>query len=523
MKELLPDNWVNVPLGNIARYINGRAFKPHEWEKNGYPIIRIQNLTKSTQVVNYSSKQHEEKYFVKNGDVLMAWSATLDVFEWKGGPAWLNQHIFNVKEFKNVVVKKYLFYSLKQAIADFYQKTHGTGMVHVTKPVFEAHEIPLPPFNEQKRIVDRLDQIIPRIDELKTRLDNVPTIIKRFRQSVLTAAVTGRLTEKWREDHPDVEGVEATVQSIYYRRLAESKTDQQKNKVEKLFAEVETQDNALLPETWKYAFLNKICESFQYGTSSKSSKQGDIPVLRMGNLQNGAIDWSDLVYSSNKEEIKKYRLEKNTVLFNRTNSPELVGKTAIYLGERAAIFAGYLIRINNMDILDSHYLNYSLNTDYAKAFCNREKTDGVNQSNINAQKLGRFEIPLPPLEEQKEIVRQVEWLFALADKLEAHYQNARARVDKLTRSVLAKAFRGELAPRDPNDEPAEKLLERILAEKEKMAAAGKKNPKKSNAEKSQDNLKTKTKQNASLTLMGATGQATACQCKTGLHKNHGQA
>ena len=127
------------------------------------------------------------------------------------------------------------------------------------------------------------------------------------------------------------------------------------------------------------------------------------------------------------------------------------------------------------------YLNYALNTSYAKVFCNQVKTDGVNQSNINAQKLGNFEIPLPPLEEQEEIVRQVDKLFALADKLESHYQKAKARVDKLSQSVLAKAFRGELviteaelAEKEGRDfENAEKLLERILQEKAKLAGSKK--------------------------------------------------
>jgi len=115
---------------------------------------------------------------------------------------------------------------------------------------------------------------------------------------------------------------------------------------------------------------------------------------------------------------------------------------------------------------------------YAKTYYNRVKSNAVNQSTINAQKLDKFEMPLPPLEEQKEIVRQVDKLFALVDKLEAHYQNAKAKVDKLSQSVLAKTFRGELVPQDPNDESAEKLLERIMEEKAKLASQVKKGKKK---------------------------------------------
>lgn len=164
----------------------------------------------------------------------------------------------------------------------------------------------------------------------------------------------------------------------------------------------------------------------------------------MGNLQNGAIDWKDLAYTSDADEIRKYALHPMTVLFNRTNSPELVGKTSIYRGERAAIFAGYLIRINNEPELLSEYLNYCLNASAAREWCNQVKTDGVSQSNINAQKLGKFEIPFCSVGEQAEIVRRVEALFKQADAIEARYKKANAFVEKLTPSVLAKAFRGEL-------------------------------------------------------------------------------
>jgi type I restriction enzyme S subunit len=190
----------------------------------------------------------------------------------------------------------------------------------------------------------------------------------------------------------------------------------------------------------------------------------------MGNLQNGKIDWGDLKYSSNSEEIKKYKLLPDTVLFNRTNSPELVGKASIYRGERPAIFAGYLIRINNhRDYLCSDYLNYCLNTNYARLFCSKVKIDGVSQSNINAQKLASFEVPLCSLREQQEIVRRVEELFALADKIENRVKIATDRADKMTQSILAKAFRGELVPTEAelarsegrDYETTQQLLERI--------------------------------------------------------------
>lgn len=183
----------------------------------------------------------------------------------------------------------------------------------------------------------------------------------------------------------------------------------------------------------------------------------------MGNIQDGRLDWNDLVYTSVPEEIKKYRLTAGDVLFNRTNSPDLVGKTAVYRGERDAIYAGYLIRIRCTDRLLSDYLDYCLNSPAGRDYCWRVKSDGVSQSNINAKKLAAFEFGLPGIEEQHEIVRRVEALFAYADRLEARYTASRAQVERLTPALLAKAFRGELVPQDPNDEPACVLLERIRA------------------------------------------------------------
>src|SRR4051794_15974094 len=120
-----------------------------------------------------------------------------------------------------------------------------------------------------------------------------------------------------------------------------------------------------IPDEWKWVILDDVVSGVEYGTSSKSERSGKVPVLRMGNIQNGRFDWNDLVYTNDEEEINKYLLKKNDVLFNRTNSAELVGKTAIFKGERPAIFAGYLIRIHlNQELLDPSYLTYFLNTRY---------------------------------------------------------------------------------------------------------------------------------------------------------------
>jgi len=480
MSEKIPENWTLTELSNIVIYKKGK--KPKKLineKKDGY--IPYVNIKAFEQKIIDEYADMESSNLIDESDILVVWDGARFGLSGTGMVGAAGSTLMVLKplicypRFVHAFINRYYRY--------INSKPKGSGTPHVNPDIFWNLPFPLPPLYEQKRIVAKLDAIIPRIDSVKERLEKIPAILKRFRQSVLTAAVTGKLTEKWREEHLDVESAEKLIKKVFSQRINECLSTTQKEKVKEIFCEVETENSEQLPITWRFVFLKKICKSFQYGTSKKSQKEGKIPVLRMGNLQEGKLDWSDLAYTSNESEIKKFLLKKNTVLFNRTNSPELVGKTSIYTGERKAIFAGYLIRINNYDVVNAYYLNYTLNSGYAKEFCYRKKSDGVSQSNINAQKLAHFELPLPPLEEQKEIVRQVDKLFALADKVEAHYRQAKEQVDKLSQSVLAKAFRGELVPQDPTDEPAEKLLEQILEEKAKMEATLKKAKKKSTTKK----------------------------------------
>ncbi|MEG3759266.1 restriction endonuclease subunit S [Pseudoalteromonas carrageenovora] len=176
----------------------------------------------------------------------------------------------------------------------------------------------------------------------------------------------------------------------------------------------------LLPSDWSCLSLGDLVHDVSYGSSSKSAKVGNVPVLRMGNMQDGFLDWNDLVYTSDAVEISKYELKKNTVLFNRTNTVDLVGKAAIYRGERPAIYAGYLIKINNKpELLNSEYLNYVLNTNQIKSYNKLILSVAVSQANINGQKLKTYPIPVPPhIDEQTAIASALSDVDALLTELE---------------------------------------------------------------------------------------------------------
>ena len=226
-----------------------------------------------------------------------------------------------------------------------------------------------------------------------------------------------------------------------------------------------------IPGSWAWARTKTVSVDLPYGTSKKSNSSGKVAVLRMGNLQDGEIDYSDLVYSSDEEDIEKYYLLENDLLFNRTNSAEWVGKTSIYRGDTPAIYAGYLIRIRTP--LCGEYLNAVMNSVYAKNYCIRVKTDAVNQSNINAQKLGTFLVPVAPIKEQHRIVTSFKRTFEFTQCIQSGKKELSALIQSAKAKILDLAIRGQLVPQDPADEPASGLLDRIRTEKEELIRQGK--------------------------------------------------
>ena len=196
----------------------------------------------------------------------------------------------------------------------------------------------------------------------------------------------------------------------------------------------------------------------------------------MGNIQDGEIVFDKLVYSSDLDDNKKLLLQYGDLLFNRTNSAELVGKTAIFRGQRNAIFAGYLILLRPI-FINSEYLNLLLNTPYARDYCNEVKTIGVQQCNINAEKISNLLIPVPNLHETVAIVEKVKNIALPIIKYGEFYQKLKHLNRELPiiirKSILQEAIQGKLVPQIAEEGTARELLEQIKTEKEKLVREGK--------------------------------------------------
>ncbi|AAM31363.1 restriction endonuclease [Methanosarcina mazei] len=401
------------------------------------------------------------------------YGATIGKLAFLGVDAATNQAVCAI--FKNGIFEsKFLYYLFFHRKQDLIKEAIGGAQPNISQTILKNLEVTICPLPEQRAIVSKIEQLFSELENGIANLKLAKEQLKVYRQAVLKKAFEGELTKKWREQQTDLPDAGGLLEQIRKEKEKAAKKAGKKLKQVKPFTEDELEDLNRLPKEWNWVKIGNLTLGVEYGTSAKSKESGDVAVLRMGNIQNGRFDWSDLVYTSDKTEIEKYLLSKDDVLFNRTNSPELVGKTAIYKGEKPAIFAGYLIRINQLsELAVADYLNYFLNCHIAKVHGNSVKTDGVNQSNINGEKLGNYPFPLCSLPEQQTIVQEIETRLSICDKIEQDIETNLEKAEALRQSILKKAFEGKLLNerelaevRGAEDwEPAEVLLERIKAEK----------------------------------------------------------
>ena len=423
----LPENWTWAAAGDLARIVGGgtpSSKVERNFAENGIPWITPADLTgfRDSHISRGRRDLSKEGFascgaqMIPAGSVLFSSRAPIGYCVVASNDVSTNQG-FKSLVLQGDIVPEYIRHYLISAKDYAESKASGTTFMELSGARVAELAVPLAPVPEQKRIVAKVDGLTARTARARADLARIPTLIARYKQRLLALAFSGELTAGWRAS----------------RGLPVS------------------------PEVT----LAEVAKGFAYGSSSKSDKTGVVPVLRMGNLQQGKLDWSNLVFTSDGAEIEKYTLVAGDVLFNRTNSPELVGKTALYRGEQPAIYAGYLIRIQCTEKLLPEFLTYCLNSPAGREYCWRVKTDGVSQSNINAKKIAAFRFLLPTVEEQTQIVRLIDSAFNWLDRIAGDHAAAAKFLPRLEAAILAKAFRGELVPQDLTDEPATALLARI--------------------------------------------------------------
>ena len=374
-------SWNIVRLGDLATFVNGFPFKPSEWTNDGIEIIRIQNLTKSSSESNYYNGTIPEKYRVKHGDILISWSATLDVFVWDGSDAWLNQHIFKVVFDKSDIDKKFFIYLIKNVLEEMRRSVHGATMQHITKERFDNLQVPHPPIHIQKRIAEILDAA----DALK------------------------------RKDQELLKKYDDLAQAIFIDMFDTNK---------------------------KVVKLNSITTKITDGVHAKPNYQETgVPFLSVKNATNKYLDFTDTKFISVEDHrtfFKRCNPEFEDILYTKVGAT--YGRAAIINSKREfSIYVSLALIKPDRSKVYPYYLNFVLNTDYVKRQADR-RVKGAGVPDLHLVEIKDFDIPLPSYEEQLEFSNLVE---KLNDSIKV-CKNQILISENLFQSLIQKAFTGEL-------------------------------------------------------------------------------
>ncbi|MCY3692400.1 MAG: restriction endonuclease subunit S, partial [Chloroflexi bacterium] len=376
------------------------------------------------------------------------------------------------------IPSRFILYSLRATEQELRSNSTGTTFDAIRGEALRSHGIALPPLSEQHRIVAEIETQFTRLDASVAALRRAQANLKRYRASVLKDACEGRLVpseaELARSEGREYEPAAVLLERILADRRKRWESQEKRRGKYREPSDPDASTLPQLPEGWAWATVEQLSLRIQYGTSRKASSDAEgVPVLRMGNIQEGALDFSDLKYlPSQDEEVEKTLLNPGDLVFNRTNSPELVGKSAVYKESHpSACFASYLIRVAFPEACLPDYVCFFINSQHGRAYIAQVRSQQVGQANVNGTKLAAIPIPLPPLAEQWRIVAEVERQLSVMQQAEATVDASLARAERLRQSILKQAFSGKLVPQDPGDEPASALLERIRAEREAEAQA----------------------------------------------------
>lgn len=445
MEKQLPEGWVETTIGNISEKIQYGYTAKSGIRETSYRYLRItdiQNGRVKWENVPFCEIEPEkvEKFLLKENDIVFARTgATVGKSYMIGSlpfPSVFASYLIRVSIYLTFEPKfiKYFFSSLSywNQITD---SASGIGQPNVNAKKLGKVTFPLPPLGEQRRIVAKLDGLMGHVEELQARMARIPELLKTFRQSVLTQAVTGKLTEEWREG----------------RELGEWESTRLSNLVS------EKPRNGFSPKGVGY--ITPVKSMTLSATTSGRFNPSYVKYLDIKKPDNGSYLW----------------LKKGDILVQRSNTLEYVGTSAVYdQPDFEFIYPDLMMKIKVNNRVINYYMHYCLSEKNVKEYF-KENASGTagNMPKINQKVVLGTPIPLPPLSEQEEIVRQVKSLFAKADAIEARYEVLKERLDHLPQALLAKAFRGELVPQLPEEGDAKDLLEEIREMRKERGERGK--------------------------------------------------
>jgi len=473
----LPKGWAWTTLKEIAKRLQSGGTPSTKvkgfYEGGTIPFVKIEDMVNAKKHLWQTSTKITEEglkdssaWIVPENSLLYSMYASYGIPIINRMEVATNQAIIVLIPPDQLVSVDYLYYLLWSMKPSLRQYIRGTTQENLNAAIVSSLPIALAPLPEQHRIVAKIEELFSDLDAGVAALQKIQTQLKRYRQAVLKAAVEGKLTAEWRAAHRgEIEPASALLERIRAERAKNA------NSKAKPLPCVDAAELGALPEGWDWVTLQELSWDAGYGTSVKCDYGFDgAAVLRIPNIAKGRIDLTDLKCASNSDSAHfdpTESLATGDLLIVRTNgSRDLIGRAALVSRDFDSphYFASYLIRFRLMNL---ECLPLWINT-FWDSTRNRAWIEGVaattaGQYNVSMTVLNKMPVPLPPLAEQQQIVAEVERRLSVADEVERTVDASLKQAERLRQSILKRAFAGKLVPQDPNDEPAERLVERIRA------------------------------------------------------------
>lgn len=481
MTVVISKRWPLTTLSVVAELKGGLA-KGKKRSKGeilrSIPFLRVANVQAGFLDLNAvhsieASENEIEKLVLKHGDVLFNEGGDRDKlgrgWVWEGQiPECIHQnHVFRARPQTGVIDPYFLSYWGNSAAAKKYFEEEGKQTVNlasISLSKLGELPVPLPSLAEQRRIVAKLEALLAKVDASRKRLERIPIILRRFRQAVLASACDGRLTEDWRERNPNSESAGILLQQMQIERKTRWEARHEKRRYSRP-EELEETNLPTIPESWVWSNFDQC--------------SWEITVGHVGPMRDRYIPKGKSFLRS--QNIRPLRFDSAGLVFIPEDFHQTLSKSALYGGEilvvrsgantgDCCVFPSEFGEANCSDLVIARPLS-GLLAEYGASYVASPQGQahlamnetGIAQPHFNIGAMRVKPFPLPPKAEQQEIVKRINDLFTFADQIEARYAKAKTQVDRLTESVLGKAFRGELVAKEPTDEPADVFLNRLAA------------------------------------------------------------
>ncbi|MDX2228812.1 MAG: restriction endonuclease subunit S [Leptolyngbyaceae cyanobacterium bins.349] len=488
-----PNGWVWIRLEEVVESMANGIYKPDSYYcDDGVACLRMYNIDqgkinfRNLKRMNLTNDEIQQ-YKLQSGDLLVNRVNSRELVGKAAVIPDINEPL--IFESKNIRVRLFESNYLPKYLCNLFQTRlvretfegdakQTTGQASINQSQVSNIVIPLPPLAEQKRIVEKVDELMALCDRLQDSQETRDQLRQKLRESAIASLMNAETDEElqknWAIVHDnwhtlsqkpeDVNDLRRSICQLAVRGKLSSQdsTDQPSSK---LLEEVRSKKELLIqnkeipktkniglieqsetiykiPHNWSWARLGEITKVIEYGTSEKASEvKNTVPMFRMNNIQNGRLIFDNLKYVSESiKDLPKLYLKDGDLLFNRTNSYELVGKTGLFRGQdNQYTFASYLIRITLFkEFISPEFVNLSMNSAYFRQTqIEPEIVQQCGQANFNGTKLQNTLIPLPPLAEQKRIVAKVDEMMQMCEQLEESLRQSQQKVEALVASAIS--------------------------------------------------------------------------------------